>query len=117
MREKFQQKKLEWPLFTETEMNDLILYLYSLSYEDKPGDPGSGEGVFSGKKCADCHFRPEADTQKIVGALRSVNSLQFATLLWNHIPSMEASMVIHAVPWPEMSGQELRDVLAYLQSR
>jgi cytochrome c2 len=117
MREKFQRKKLEWPLFTETEMNDLILYLYSLSYEDKPGDPGSGEGVFSGKKCADCHFRTEADKQKIVGALRSVNSLQFATLLWNHIPSMEASMVIHAVPWPEMSGQELRDVLAYLQSR
>jgi hypothetical protein len=30
---------------------------------------------------------------------------------------MEASMVIHAVPWPEMSGEELRGVLAYLQSQ
>ncbi|MBI5418541.1 MAG: c-type cytochrome [Deltaproteobacteria bacterium] len=117
MREKFQQKKLEWPNFSETEMNDLIVFLYSLNYEDKPGVPGKGESVFTRKKCADCHFKTAADKQKIVGEIKSVNSLQFATLLWNHIPSMEASMVIHAVPWPEMSGQELRDVLAYLQSQ
>jgi hypothetical protein len=30
---------------------------------------------------------------------------------------MEASMVIHGVPWPEMSGPEMRDVLDYLQSQ
>jgi len=117
MREKFQQKKLEWPIFSETEMNDLIVFLYSLNYEDKPGNPGKGEEVFTRKKCADCHFKTAADKQKIVGDIKSVNSIQFATLLWNHIPSMEASMVIHGVPWPEMSGEELRGVLAYLQSQ
>lgn len=117
MREKFQQKKLEWPIFSETEMNDLIVFLYSLNYEDKTGNPGKGEEVFTRKKCADCHFMTAADKQKIVGDIKSVNSIQFAALLWNHIPSMEASMVIHAVPWPEMSGEELRNVLAYLQSQ
>jgi cytochrome c2 len=117
MREKFQQKKLEWPIFSETEMNDLIVFIYSLNYEDKPGNPGKGEDVFTRKKCADCHFKTAADKQKIIVDLKSVNSIQFATLLWNHIPSMEASMVIHAVPWPEMSGEELRGVLAYLQSQ
>ena len=117
MRDKFRQKKLEWPMFSETEMNDLIVFLYSLNYEDKPGVPGKGEEVFGRKKCAECHFRTAADKQKIVGDIKSVNSIQFATLLWNHIPSMEASMVIHGVPWPEMSGEELRGVLAYLQSQ
>jgi cytochrome c2 len=117
MREKFRQKKLEWPIFSETEMNDLIVFLYSLNYEDKPGNPGKGEEVFGRKKCAECHFRTAAEKQKIVADIKSVNAIQFATLLWNHIPSMEASMVIHGVPWPEMSGEELRGVLAYLQSQ
>lgn len=117
MREKFQQKKMEWPNFSETEMNDLIVFLYSLNYEDKPGNPGKGENVFTRNKCADCHFKTAADKQKIISDVKSVNSIRFATLLWNHIPSMEASMVIHGVPWPEMSGDELRDVLAYLQSQ
>ena len=117
MREKFRQKKLEWPTFSETEMNDLIVFLYSLNYDDKPGDPAKGESVFSRKRCAGCHFKTAADKQKITGDIKSIHSIQFATLLWNHIPSMEASMVIHAVPWPEMSGEELRGVLAYLQSQ
>jgi hypothetical protein len=30
---------------------------------------------------------------------------------------MEAAMVTQAVPWPEMSGQDLRDVLAFLKSQ
>jgi cytochrome c2 len=117
MREKFRLKKLDWPIFSETEMNDLIVFLYSLNYEDKPGDPAKGEEVFRRKKCADCHFKTAADKQKIVGDIKPVNALQFATLLWNHIPSMEASMVIHGVPWPEMSGEELRGVLVYLKSQ
>ena len=114
---KFQQKKLNGPFSRKTEMNDLIVFLYSLNYEDKPGNPGKGEAVFTRKKCADCHFKTAADKQKIVGDIKSANSIRFAALLWNHIPSMEASMVIHGVPWPEMSGDELRDVLAYLQSQ
>lgn len=117
MRQSFQQKKLEWPHFQETEMNDLIVFLYSLNYEDKPGDPGGGEKVFTEKRCIDCHFKTEADVKKIVGDLRSADAILFATQMWNHIPTMEAAMVTQAVPWPEMSGRQLRDVLAFLKSR
>lgn len=117
MRETFQQKKLEWPSFQETEMNDLIVFLYSLNYEDKPGDPGRGEKIFTEKKCIDCHFKTDADVKKIVGDLKSADAILFATQMWNHIPTMEAAMVTQGVPWPEMSGQQLRDVLAFLKSR
>ena len=116
MRERFQQKKLQWPFFHETEMNDLIVFLYSLNYEDKPGDPGKGEKVFAQNKCFDCHFKTDADKKKIVGDLKSADAILFATQLWNHIPKMEAAMVTQAVPWPEMTGQQLRDVLAFIQS-
>ena len=117
MRETFARKKLSWPYFHETEMNDLIVFLYSLNYEDKSGDAAKGERIFRDNRCADCHFNTDADKQKIVGDIKSANAILFATHLWNHIPAMEAAMVTQAVPWPEMSGQDLRDVLAYLRSQ
>ncbi len=117
MREMFQQKKLGWPYFTETEMNDLIVFLYSLNYEDKPGDPEKGEALFRKNQCVDCHFKSDVDKQKIVGDIKSADPILFATHLWNHIPAMEAAMVTQGVPWPEMNGQQLRDVLAYLKSQ
>ena len=40
MRERFQKKKLAWPHFSETEMNDLIAFLYSLGYETRRAIPG-----------------------------------------------------------------------------
>jgi cytochrome c2 len=117
MREKFQQKKLQWPSFRETEMNDLIVFLYSLNYEDKPGDPRKGETIFRNNQCVGCHFKTDADKKKIVGDIKSADAILFATQLWNHIPAMEAAMVTQAVPWPDMSGQDLRDVLAFLKSQ
>jgi cytochrome c2 len=117
MREKFQEKKLEWPSFQETEMNDLIVFLYSLNYEDKPGDSQKGETIFRNKQCVDCHFKTDEDKNKIVGDIKSADAILFATQLWNHIPAMEAAMVTQAVPWPTMSGQDLRDVLAFLKSQ
>lgn len=117
MRERFQEKKLQWPYFDETEMNDLIVFLYSLNYEDKAGDPKKGEDVFRENRCVDCHFKTDADRQKIVRDIQSVDAILFATKMWNHIPAMEAAMVTQAVPWPEMSGQQLRDVLAFLKNQ
>lgn len=117
MRDTFQAKKLAWPHFTEIEMNDLIVYLYSLNYGDKPGEPAEGEAVFRKKKCVECHFKTDADKKKIVGDIKSGNAILFATHLWNHIPAMEAAMVTQNVPWPEMTGQELRDVQAFLQTQ
>ncbi|GAB4366470.1 MAG: hypothetical protein Kow00128_09980 [Deltaproteobacteria bacterium] len=117
MQARFREKKLGWPYFQETEMNDLIVFLYSLTYEDKPGNAGTGEALFRKKQCADCHFHTEADKAKILHDIRDANAVLFATQIWNHIPAMEAAMVTKGVPWPEMSGQDLRDVLAYLKQQ
>lgn len=117
MQARFQQKKLAWPYFQETEMNDLIVFLYSLNYEDKPGDPGKGDEVFRKNQCADCHFKTDADKAKIVKDIKAADAVLFATQIWNHIPAMEAAMVTKGVPWPRMSGQNLRDVLAFLKSQ
>jgi cytochrome c2 len=117
MGERFRQKKLAWPHFSETEMNDLIAFLYSLGYEDPPGDPRRGEKVFAREGCVNCHFKTEGGKRKIIGAVKGLNGAQFAALLWNHVPDMETAMVSQGVPWPVMAGDELRDVMAFLQGR
>ena len=115
MRERFRAKNLPWPQFTESEMNNLVAFLYSLGYEDMPGDPRRGEGVFTREGCVNCHFKTEGDKKKIKAAVKDRSTAQFATLLWNHVPDMERAMMSQGVPWPEMAGDELRDVLAFLQ--
>jgi cytochrome c2 len=115
MRQLYQQEKMQWPQFAETEMNDLIVFLYSLNYLDKPGDAAKGEKIFTQKKCIDCHFKTEENRKKLLGALKAINTTQFAAELWNHTSAMEAAMVTQGVPWPEMTGAQLRDVLAFLQ--
>lgn len=117
MQKMFRRKNLSWPYFSETEMGDLIVFLYSLNYIDKPGNAEKGGMVLSQKNCADCHFETEEDKKIFLSQVSPDNSIQFAGYLWNHIPNMEATMVSQAVSWPSLSGQELRDILAYLQSQ
>ncbi|MCJ7681001.1 MAG: cytochrome c [Candidatus Aminicenantes bacterium] len=115
MRQLYNQEKLQWPNFTETEMNDMIVFLYSLNYLDKPGDAAKGEKIFAQKKCIGCHFKTKEDKEKLLGAMKAIHATQFGAELWNHTSAMEAAMVTQGVPWPEMSGAQLRDVLAFLQ--
>jgi len=117
MTQKYHQEKMQWPYFAETEMSDLIVFLYSLNYLDKPGDAAKGAKIFSQKRCIECHFKTGEDKQKLLGAMKAINTTQFAAELWNHTSAMEAAMMTQGVPWPEMTGDQLRDVLAFLQKQ
>jgi len=117
MRQLYNQEKLQWPYFAETEMNDMIVFLYSLTYLDQPGDAEKGEKIFAQKKCVGCHFKTGEGKQKLLEAVKATNTTQFAAELWNHTSAMEAAMVTQGVPWPELTGAQLRDVLAYLKKQ
>ncbi len=117
MSQLYNQEKLKWPTFAETEMNDMIVFLYSLNYLDKLGDAAKGEKIFAQKKCIECHFKTGEDKQKLLRAIKAINTTQFGAELWNPTSAMEAAMVTQGVPWPEMTGAQLRDVLAFLQKQ
>ncbi len=117
MQESFREIELAWPEFSESEMSDLIVFLYSLNYTDSTGNPEAGKNTFNEKRCAECHFRGDTDRQELVDKVKSANPAQFAALLWNHVPTMEKSMMIRDIPWPELTGEQLRDVLAFLRSQ
>lgn len=117
MREAMRERGVGWPRFEETELADLVAFLYFLPFADPPGDPAHGEQVFRTRSCIVCHV----ESREAVGApdlfasdaVQSNETLMAA--MWNHAPAMLRKFLSESEPWPELTGPELRDLAAYLQ--
>jgi mono/diheme cytochrome c family protein len=81
-----------------------------------PGTPQGGETLFRGKQCAVCQtiggkggkVGPE------LGRAHHISLTQFAGLMWNHAPAMWARMKERGIEVPQLTGQEMADIVAYL---
>ena len=88
----------------------------SLASAETPGDAVRGRVVFQQKQCARCHVPrrqqgvgpPLEDLQKPQGAL------ELAGRLWNHAPAMFTVLTQEGLEWPQMSTEEMADLMAYL---
>ena len=98
---------------------DLFAYFYSARFFEKPGDAGRGKRLFTERACAQCHGL----TQVIKPGVKPVS--QWAGLadpialtegMWNHLPSMWAALEVKRIRWPQLSGQDLADLLVYLRN-
>lgn len=83
------------------------------------GDAARGRAVFDQKGCGRCH-RPRDATQgmgpslEVIGRPQGV--LQLAGRLWNHVPAMFATVEREGSRWPEMTREQMADLMAYLQA-
>jgi mono/diheme cytochrome c family protein len=98
---------------------DLFAYFYSTRFFEKPGDAARGKRVFADRGCAGCHGL----TQQIQPGIPAVSQWQslnhpiaLAEAMWNHMPRMLAATGAKRVPWPELSAQDLSDLLVYLRN-
>lgn len=109
---------LQWPLFSEEDLADIISYIYYVKLFDEPGDPDAGERWFRQKRCAQCHtvggvgggIGPALDS-----FARYVAPIMLAAGMWNSGPAMRAAQSAHAVPMPAFVGRELSDIHAYIR--
>jgi mono/diheme cytochrome c family protein len=98
---------------------DLFAYFYSARFFEKPGDAGRGKRLFSSKHCADCHGLtdtrlPEA---KPVSQWESIGQpLDIVNALWNHAATMRAEFAKKKLSWPDLTAQDLTDMLVYLRN-
>lgn len=116
---KMQELSIEVPKFEGNEMSDLLAYLYFIRYVDPPGNPQTGEAVFHKKGCVSCH--PLGGKSRGIGPnlsqLEKITSpVDIATTMWNHAPVMEELMEAEGQEWPRFEGDEMRDLIEYLQS-
>jgi mono/diheme cytochrome c family protein len=98
---------------------DLFAYFVSARFFDRPGDAGRGKQAFHQLHCADCHgiSTPIAGGGPPVAKWGSlVDPLMLAEQMWNHGPAMRAAFEQKKYPWSELTGQQLSDILVYLQN-
>lgn len=123
MREKMRDLRIQTPALTPGEMADLLAFLtayrYYLTELGTPGNAGRGFAVFQAKSCDHCHGvrrdwnRPGPTLETYRGRF---SAIQMAETMWNHGRDMAPIMRARGVGWPQFQGQEMGDLLAYLQA-
>jgi len=106
------------PQLSPRETGDLIAFLTTINYFDPVGDAKEGKRIFADKQCIACHqiervggvFGPSLDSVVEFGPIF------FAATMWNHGPSMADAMQARGIKRPQFSGNELRDLIAYVKS-
>ena len=107
------------PSLTGQEMADLVAFLYTLPYFDEPGNQARGREVFERKGCAACHGpsgRGGAGAPDLAKALGAAPPIAIAAAMWNHGFAMEQVARARGVPWPDLDGRDLADVVAFLRA-
>ena len=113
----------DWPEFRGEDVADLIAYIRTLAPNARarvylrPADAQAGRQLFRQKGCIACHpvrgggggRAPDLSAHALPRTLG-----QFAGLMWNHAPSMWATMQAQHVPRPQFSNKEMADLIAYL---
>lgn len=117
------ERNWDWPKLQQNDVADLIAYVRTLAPNPKvrvylrPADAEAGSRLFSQKGCTSCHGLRGAGARR--GPNLSSRALprtlgQFAGSMWNHAPSMWASMQAQRIPRPQFSNKEMADLIAYL---
>lgn len=116
MRAVMEARGVQRPEFKGDEMAHLLAYLHSLQVV---GDPARGKLVFEQKGCARCHA-VLGEGGKIGPELgRTAHPhppIELAGMMWNHSPTMSAMMGALGIPRPVFEGNEMADILAYLDA-
>jgi mono/diheme cytochrome c family protein len=98
---------------------DLFAYFYSARFFEKPGDAGRGKRLFTERACALCHGLTEAARPGIKPVSQwdaLADPIALTEAMWNHAPNMFTEFQLKQVPWPQLSGQDLTDLLVYLRN-
>lgn len=118
MIETVRARGFAWPTFTESELADVISYVYYVKLFDEPGNADLGERWFTQKRCVECHSVGGSGGREgpaLDGYARYIAPLMLAEGMWNHGPAMQARQVARGVPIPTFAGREMADIQAYIR--
>ncbi|NIR43339.1 MAG: cytochrome c [Gemmatimonadetes bacterium] len=126
MAEMMEERGIDRPTFSGTELNDLIAYLESVGPAPLegplyvlPGAAEEGRVVFVEKNCIECHSVQGVGGR--VGPDLAKRSYQwglteFAAAMWNKAPDMMQVMRQRDIDVPQLGAGEMADLVAYLYS-
>ncbi len=106
------------PAMDEQQAADLFAFFYSLRFFEQPGDAGRGKALFASKKCAECHGINEplssgSGIKPVTEWNGATDPLELVETMWNHSTAMREEMARRKILLPQLSGQDLADLLVY----
>jgi len=114
-----EKQKMEMPRLTESQAADLFAFFYSAHYFEKPGEAQRGKALFASKGCGGCHALT-ADTKSTgppVSEWKSLASpITLIQAMWAHAGQMQQEMQARHMAWPQLTSQDMTDLLVYLQN-
>lgn len=104
-----------------SDAEDVFAYFRSVRYFDLRGEVIQGKKVFSEKGCASCHhFDSRAGRTTDAPPISEWDTLfdtaAWTSSLWNHAGTMFEEMERSGKAWPNLSEQEMVDLLLYLRT-
>jgi len=124
MNDAMRARGIDWPRFENSELADLVAFLYFLPFSDRPGDAFMGEEVFSNRSCDVCHSPSGIQEDRIpitapdlAGSTVASSPAALVAAMWNHAPIMREAILAEGRPWPELSGGDLRNLRSFLLRR
>ncbi len=117
MADRMRELGVPRPRLDAHESADLVAFLFTADYFDRPGDANAGRRLFTEKRCVVCHQRGGAGgvigpSLDALGERRS--PIHVASAMWNHGPRMAETMRARRIVRPTFKSGELRNLLAYL---
>jgi len=119
MSQKMAQLGVQRPEFTESEMLNLISFLFFLNYFDSLADPQRGAQLWTERRCASCHSAGNqmGTSAPEVDRIESPNAVSLAQGMWNHGVQMLEMFRRMDVPFPAFRGSEMVDLAAYIRQQ
>lgn len=124
MVEAMKAQGIERPTLTGSELRDLIAFLSPATGAGgyRPvhvlaGSAEQGRLLFGEKGCVQCH--PDTGSgvgPSLVGRGVRRSPLEFAAALWDKAPAMQAARKPEMGPTPQLSAEEMADLVAYLDA-
>lgn len=120
MWERMNEAKVSLPDLTEEEMTNLFAFIYSVRSMDEPGNAERGRLLLTERRCLSCHAvagrggRTGPDLRRWASYRNPVSWIQ---AMWNHAPAMQVLMEERGLPWPEFTGSDVADLIAYIRTR
>lgn len=96
------------PQVSEPDMRKILAYVWELQYRGPQGKPEDGKGTFAQKGCSSCHG------DRAIG--KTVTPASLAAIGWGEGRRMHQRMLEQGISWPQLSAQDIADVVAYLNS-
>ncbi len=108
------ETKTGFPVLSEREMSQLIAFLFARRYFEEKGQPNRGSQVFASKKCGACHDQPGSPAPSLKSKEGQFSAPQMASAVWRHGPKMLREMEKRHIRWPNLTGPEMADLIAFL---